>query len=441
MVKMGCLYLVGGLFLVLPGWAAVDESDKPTGHMEMRVELPVEPPYVGEPLRLVLRSGVRGKIAADRIVEPALTNFDWQQFGIDRSSEEMIDGFWTPVVERVLMIYPLRPGRLTISPFESNVTYVTAAGERAQIQFESQPLEIDVRSHDSVVDSKDFWLPAKEVRITDRWEPEPDKIPFGEMAQRILTIEADGITADRLPPLPDFRAPGVITFAAPVERRTIITDQGPVGRAVYRWNLRPVSTSPAFAPSIRVSWFDIAARTKREAVVPEQRVAFVEAVRPESEAGLSTGLLSLRPLVAGLISFVSTFAAICLFASSKAAGSGRWRGLFAAKPAALGTLRRAAHRGDVAAFRRAIRELSKGDREVWRKVMARGDIAPLLATVDAALFGRDRASPAGLALLARTIDAAWKEVKRNNNSADDGRGGQRYPDNSAVGWPRNGDAG
>ena len=179
----------------------------------------------------MLRSGVRGKIAADRIVEPALTNFDWQQFGIDRSGEEMIDGFWTPVVERVLMIYPLRPGRLTISPFKSYVTYVTAAGARAEIQFESQPLEIEVRSRDGVVDVKDFWLPAKEVRITDRWDPEPDKIPFGEMTRRILTIEAEGVTADRLPPLPDFRAPGVITFAAPVERRTVVTDQGPVGPA------------------------------------------------------------------------------------------------------------------------------------------------------------------------------------------------------------------
>ena len=439
MVKIGCL--VGGLFLVLPGWAAADESDKPTGHMEMRVELPAEPPYVGEPLRLVLRSGIRGKIAADRIVEPALTNFDWQQFGIDRSSEEMIDGFWTPVVERVLMIYPLRPGRLTISPFKSYATYVTATGERAQIQFESQPLEIEVRSRDSVVDSKDFWLPAKEVRIVDRWEPEPDKIPFGEMARRMLTIEAEGVTADRLPPLPDFRTPGVVTFAAPVERRTIITDQGPVGRAVYRWNVRPVSTSPAFAPSIRVSWFDIAARTKREAVVPEQRVAFVETARPVSDVGLSTGLMSLRPLIAGLISFVSTFAVIYLFASSKVAGSGRsWR-LFAAKPAALGTLRRAARRGDVAAFRRAIGELSKADRDIWRKVMARRDIVPLLATVDTALFARDRAPPAGLALLARTIDTAWREAKINNNSVDDSPGGQRYSDNSAVGWLRNDDAG
>ena len=148
--------------------------------------------------------------------------------------------------------------------------------------------------------------------------------------------------------------------------------------------------------------------------MPEQRVVFIGAVRPVSDAGLLTGLLSLRPLIAGLTSFVSTFAVIYLFASSEAAGSGKWRRLFAAKPAALGRLRRAAHRGDLATFHRAIRELSKADHDLWRKVMVRGNIAPLLATVDAALFGRDRAPPAGLALLAWRIDAAWREAKTEN---------------------------
>ncbi len=260
------------------------EEDAPVGRVEVRVELPVQTPYVGEPLRLVLRSAIRGRILLDHIIQPSLVDFDWQQFGVDSSSEEMIDGFWTPVVERVLMIYPLRAGRLTIPSFTRRIAYRIDESGRVETEFVSAPFEIEARARDGLVPPGESFLPARSLRITDSWEPEPDKIPFGETARRMVTVEAEGITADRLPPLPNFRAPGIITFAAPVERRTIVTDQGPIARAVYRWSVRPVSSIAAFAPPIRISWFDVVTRRMRESAAPERRVAFLETARDQAAA-------------------------------------------------------------------------------------------------------------------------------------------------------------
>lgn len=400
--------------LVIVASSAAAESPAPTGKFEAFVELPGEAPYVGEPLRLVLRSAIRARVANDRIVQPALTDFDWQQFGVDASSEELLDGFWTPAQTRVLMIYPLRAGRLAIEPFKRRVTYFNDEGERLETELVSQPITIDVRPRDGVGEPADFWLPAKSVRIVDRWEPDPDKIPLGETAERIVVVEAEGVTADRLPPLPRFRAPGVITFAGPVERQTIVTDRGPVGRATYLWKVRPVSTTPAAAPAIRVPWFDISERRMREAEAPERRLAFVDA---EQEAQLaaskkSHSLLAPRPLVAALFGFVATGAA-CLVLASKPADGGSWRHswrLYARRRRLLHALHAAARKSDVPAFRRAIDALSRNEPERWRRIVARDDVAAALASIDAAIFAREAPPAPALSRLAQPIAYAFRRT-------------------------------
>lgn len=394
------LFALIALALCMRAEALAEEV--PTGKFDAYVELPKDAPYVGEPLRLVLRSSIHAHIASDRYEQPALTDFDWQQFGVDASSEELVDGFWSPVLTRVLMIYPLRAGTLMIEPFRRRVIYMTENGDRAETELVSKPFTIEVRSRDGVGDPADFWLPAKSLHIEDHWEPEPDRIPFGETARRIVTVEAAGLSADRLPPLPRFRAPGVITFNGPVERETVITDQGPIARATYQWTVRPVSTTVAIAPGIRMPWFDIASRTMREASTSERRVAFIDAARELQSTGLGErpGLLAPRPLFAALLGFVSTAALAYL---ALASGSGSWRRA-AATWRALRMLRAAARKDDAAAFRRALDQLSKTDPQRWRRIAVADDIAPGLAAVDATLFARERPlAPPALRPLSRAI--------------------------------------
>jgi len=386
---------------------AIDPS---IGRVDVTVELPKETPYVGEMLVVHMRSTVRANVALHAIRQPSLANFDWQQFGKDGDFQDMRDGFWVAGVERVIAVYPRRAGRLTIDPFVRHVTVITAANERVEAEFASHPVEIEVRDHDGVGAAGDWWLPARSVRITDSWEPRPDRIGPNETARRTLTVEAVGITADRLPPPPSLRAPGVITFAAPVERQTIVTTEGPIARAVYRWDVRPVSDAAAAVPAIHLPWFDTTERRMRDAAVPEQRVSFVgapgaEPARPA--AGPAFGLLSAASLTAGAASFVWTVAVVFLIATS---GLSRRAGSMIRAPSRriLAGLRGAARRGDLAAFRAALDRLARLDRDRWQGVAADRDIAGGLAAVDAALFAADARTTPALVPLARIVAAAWK---------------------------------
>ena len=378
------------------------------GHVEVKAELPKEPPYVGEPILLRVRWSVRANVMLDRLIQPAMTNFDWQQFGIDASTNGIVDGFPTPVFERVLMVTPLKAGSLTIPPFVLHATIVTSQNERAEMDFASSPLVIEVRSHAGVGNADDRWLPAKSVRIADAWETAPDEIPFGETARRTVTIEAVGTTADRLPPPPDIRAPGIIVFAGPVDRETIVTDEGPIARAVYHWNVRPVSAEPAILPAIHIAWFDIAARKMRDASTPEREVAFLHAARKARQPLTETpGMLSAWPLAAGAAGFVWTAALAYLIASPNSRRSG-WRGPFEPKPAAIRDLKSAARRNDVRAFRRAVVNCPVADRDRWRRVSVDRDVESGLAFVDASLFAANATTAPPLAPLARAIATAWR---------------------------------
>ena len=409
-------FVIAALFFALCAGAALAD-EKPVGRFEVTVDLPTgEAPFVGEPLRLVLRTAVHARVAKDTIEQPGLTDFDWQQYGPVQSGEELVEGFWLPAHTRTLMIYPLRAGRLTIAPFKWRVTYLDGEGERVETEYVSAPLTIEARARDGL-DLGDFWLPAKALAITDRWEPEPDRILPGETARRTVTVLAEGLTADRLPPLPKFRAPGVIAFAGPVERRTIVTDQGPVARAVYQWVVRPVSeTTAATAPAIRLRWFDVAARKMREATAPERRVAVIGATDAPGAAAANDapGLFSPRPLLAALLGFVSAGSVAFLAAAGPNASGESWRD--AARRwrllRALRALRAAGRRNDPAAFRRALAQLSVMEPERWPRVAARDEIGPALAALDASLFAREPTAPAPLRGLARKIDAALRDERR-----------------------------
>ena len=303
------------LLLILTGTAQAEKENLPPSKIEAYVELPTGNPYVGEPLRLVLKSAIHAPIAKDRITQPSLTDFDWQQFGVDSFHDELIDGFWMPVITRVLMIYPLRAGQLNIDPFKRQITFYTHDGTQSEIELISSPVSINVVPRETILPDNEFWIPAKKVTITDKWEPEPDKIQPGETAQRTLTLEADGLTADRLPTLPPFRAPGIITFAGPVDRQTIITDQGPIGRAIYQWRLRPVSNSIATAPPITLRWFDTTMRKMREVTTAERQVSFrVDNKNSNSHIrAQSKRITSLRIASAFLVSLATTAMLISLF--------------------------------------------------------------------------------------------------------------------------------
>ena len=398
------------ILLPLSGATAAEpitHADASIGRVEVTLDLPKDKPYVDEMILLRMRAFVRADIVLDEIRQPPLINFNWQQLGRDKPIQAMVDGFNVAGVERDLAIFPQQAGRLIIDPFVRHVTIVDADNQRHEADFASKPIYVDVQTYTAINPAGAWWLPAKALTVTDSWSPEADEIPPGMLARRTIVVEAVGVTGERLPPPPDMRAPGIIAFKGPVERETIITEDGPVGRGTYRWDLRTVSSSPAQLPAIHIPWFDTSERRMREAAVPARWVAYLgtfvhaahEKARTATERYLSPG-----PLLAGLAGFVWT-AALMAFVLTRRRGRA---GPDAASRRVLARLRASARAGDAPGFHAATSELAHADPPRWAKVAASGSVGPALAALDAACFGRDRAAPPPLRPLAAEIRRFWR---------------------------------
>lgn len=409
MTARACLTMaLLGLLLTNPAAHAQTEEaasvDPSIGRVEVTLELPKDVPYVGEMIILKMRTTIRGDVALDEIRQPPFTNFNWQQLGRDKPIRVMADGYNVPGYERDIAIFPQQAGRLIIDPFVRHVTMIVGANQRVLADFASKPVFVDVQRYEGINKSADWWLPAKAVTIKETWSPRPDEIEPGKVGRRTVTLEAEGTTADRLPPPPVMHVPGVITFTGPATRETILTADGPIARATYQWDVRPVSNSPAKMPAIHVPWFDITERRMRDAAIGEQWVSYLgaEGVHHRVDRSLLARLAGWGPLLAGFAGLAWALGVAGVMTS----GTPR-RAWFAHKPHALKALRRGARHADPIAVKAALMALRRSHSGWWSRVESDPDLKSQLAALDKALFAATPASTPPLKPLTARVIRLW----------------------------------
>jgi hypothetical protein len=403
-----------GLLWVASAANAVSSASFPADRVEAVVEPSAATIYTGEMLLLRVHTTLFGKtVALEELKQPALQNFAWIQLSPDRWSATEIDGVQALRFDRVLALFPTISGSLTIDPFVHHLTLTDADNIRRTADLQSTSVAVDVQPSAAAPGGQgagdSWWLPARSFNITDKWEGDPDRIPTGETTRRTVIIEALGLTAERLPPPPKLRSPGVITFARPVERKTLLSSAGPVARAVYSWDVRPASQEAATLQTLHISWFDTASRRMREATLQARRIAFA---RPQTDSSLASAhtpgflvhsawyLSALGGFVIGLV--------IVLIDRKQGRELGR-RSTFAKLQAwrQLGPLRRAARLGDAYRFRVAVCELARRDPRRSRVWLATRSVRIGLTALDSHLFGPTESERPGLTAIYAAIRSAW----------------------------------
>ncbi|GMA77230.1 hypothetical protein GCM10025880_36470 [Methylorubrum aminovorans] len=191
------------------------------------------------------------------------------------------------------------------------------------------------------------------------------------------------------------RTRGIITFAGPVKRETLITPSGPVARATYQWDIKKGVSEVIPLDAIKIPWFDTLTRTQREAEIPARQIGGGLADReedlkpaaPASWPALAAAALAAFGLGLALIGFRTGSARLRL-------DRGQAR-----------RLRLAAAAGDAAAFRAALGRAAQAQPDLAALWRSEPDLARDLAALDRTVFGQTAESEAPLDLpdLARRL--------------------------------------
>ena len=229
-----------------------------------------------------------------------------EKLGEDKNLETDRNGIHYLVVERRYAIFPQRSGKLTILPIRLDAR----VGKRGDplVDFFKDPLregEIFAQRHSPAVEivvepiPSSFdnlsWLPAHQLRLTEKWSKNPPRLQVGETVIRTVTLQATGLTSAQLPELA-FARRKLAGQEAILEQLSSsikrypdppsLTDQreptGILGIRQETWAMIPSRPGTFTLPSIEVPWWNVDTKTEEVAYLPGRTLEVLGSVHPTS---------------------------------------------------------------------------------------------------------------------------------------------------------------
>ncbi|MEE4298996.1 MAG: BatD family protein, partial [Pseudomonadales bacterium] len=208
---------------------------------------------------------VRLYYAADAVLfgdlppPPNVSDAVVQALGDSRPDVEVRDGVRYNVIEQRYAVIPQRSGTLVIPP--ETFTGAVRIAERGQtrrknIRISSDGHRVEVKPQPADWPAEAPWLPARELMLTQRWDPSP-RLTAGEPATRTLELVARGIAASALPKFPETEIAGTSSYA-----NQPVLDEGMavgdfIASRIESTVIIPEREGPLELPEVRVPWFDV----------------------------------------------------------------------------------------------------------------------------------------------------------------------------------------
>ena len=139
---------------------------------------------------------------------------------------------------------------------------------------------------------KGWWLPANNLKIKERWQPDPPVFRVGEPLTRTLVISANGVYGNQIPEL-SFEFPeNIKSYADQALIETEQTPEGLKGIRIEKWVHIPSQSGKYELPKISVGWWDVTKDKFRTTVLPARVIDVLPASGsfPENYATVETKL-------------------------------------------------------------------------------------------------------------------------------------------------------
>lgn len=247
---------------LLPAPSAAAPASAPAEPIEVSVSAGVTPRVgvVGQQFLLSVRARSADGPPQGRLPPPAAANTRVLPLGEQR----LVDADGRHVFEQRFALFPQAPGRLVIDRLGFDAW---AVGGGAPVRERAPALAIEVEPPPAQRRTG-TWLPARALTLTEAG-PTEVRIAPGQGMERLLTLRAEGLMAEDLPPLPlDIPFPLRIRDDPP----RLWNERTPDGVVGYRAERVLVSTEDPGAyvlPGPSIDWWDTETGAARTAALPD----------------------------------------------------------------------------------------------------------------------------------------------------------------------------
>lgn len=246
-------------------------------------------PYLQGQVLLTLRLASAIAVQEGRLDEPEM---DWgivERVGKDVSYESTRNGRRYHITERRYVITPQQSGRQVIPPilFSGTVQEGRTRGTLFDELFGNRPgglghdpfkasRPIHRRSPKIAINVKDFpsdlngrfWLPAKNLTLTEVWSGDTEKLQIGDSPTRTIVLRATGQRGEQLPEVTVPPQPIVKIYPDKAKTQTDFDGKWVVGSREEKYVLVPTQPGTVTLPAIHVPWWNIETDRWEEATLP-----------------------------------------------------------------------------------------------------------------------------------------------------------------------------
>lgn len=202
----------------------------------------------------------------------------------DTTYDKTVDGQSYKVFERKYAIFPQHSGTLKIPQQVVEITVpsrqqthsffdpfgaLSDAGE--QIKLRSETKTIHVMEKPPEFPASDVWLPASTVLLKEQWSTSAKQLKVGESTTVAITVTADGLTGEQLPPLTLPETDGLKLYQGKAEVDSNASANGIVGTRKESIAIIPTKAGTYELPEIRIPWWNKEQKKVEYAVIPARK--------------------------------------------------------------------------------------------------------------------------------------------------------------------------
>ena len=225
----------------------------------------------------------------------------------DATFDKVIDGTSYRVFERKYALFPQKSGVLKIPQMvvqvqipsrRSRRNFFDPFGNQGEIlKFRSTGHEVTVRGKPGEYPAAAVWLPASGFTVKEQWVQDPQSLEVGESATLNLSLIAEGLMAQQLPPIEMVEPDGMKVYQGKAEVENIITATGILGTRKESIALIPTHPGEVEIPEIRIPWWNKINGKVEYAVIPAGKFVVRGSGRPQEKTLQETEPRSGTPAV------------------------------------------------------------------------------------------------------------------------------------------------
>ncbi len=150
-----------------------------------------------------------------------------------------------------------------------------AFADHEPVFLKSNPIEIDVQPIPQS-NNGNWWLPAQDVLLVDKWENETNQIKLGEALHRTIYLKADGVLDNQLPSINFPETKGLKQY--PEKPATEMkVENGHVTSVMKISNVYiPNKTGDIEIPAIKIPWFNVKSKQMEVAELMPRTISVID---------------------------------------------------------------------------------------------------------------------------------------------------------------------